>query len=213
VKFIQLFSGGFDSVGQAILLLNEGHEVVAMYVKFRKGGGKQAKELKRAKWFAEQLRIPFVVWEHRIPKSEYSRRDHTLVEIAAKYARSTGAHRVAIATSYQPDVANPIANIDWEDMNPESLSKAAGMPVETLEKLKSELLDELWEDQREMLFETTSCQLWFKKECGRCYRCAERHAAFMVALGYDQTEYSHDPEQAKAWPEMLRQESMKERTR
>lgn len=210
MKFILLFSGGFDSVGHAMHLLNQGHEVVALYVKFRKGGGKQAKELETAKKIAGRLRIPFWVKQYHIPKEEYHHRDRTLVRIASGYARETGAHRVAISTSYYPEIATPVANIDWEDLKPENLAEVAGMPVTTLEMLKSELLEALRPEQQKLLFETTSCQLWFKKECGRCYRCAERHAAFMATLDYDETEYSNDPKTAKAWEKMLKQETTKQ---
>jgi len=207
MKIVQLMSGGLDSVGQALLLSREGHEILPLYVKFRIGGGKQAKEINRTeKLSAIAGFLKPVIIKHRIRKEEYGTRDRQLVKIAADVAREKGFDAVAIATSYYPDMES-VADIDWEDMNPILLEKAAGMKVVTLEMHKSTLLQRLNPADRELLFETTSCQLWWKKECGRCYRCAERHAAFLVVLGYDRTEYMHNPEEAKKWKYMIEQES------
>ena len=206
MKVVQLMSGGFDSVGQAMLLLNQGHEVQPLYIRFRLGGGKESKEINRSQECAQKLGLPEpIIIRHRIPSSEYDRRDHTLVELAAGIAREIGYEAVAIATSYYPGT-DAVANIDWEDMNPRSLEQRAGMKVFTLEMHKGELLHQLEPAQKRILFDTTSCQLWFKLECGRCYRCAERHAAFIVALGYDNTVYNHNPKKAKAWSLMLEKE-------
>lgn len=84
-------------------------------------------------------------------------------------------------------------------MNPEFLSEFAGMKVIILQKNKAELLQALPKKQQKILFKTTSCQLWYKKECGRCYRCAERHAAFLIIMGQDKTTYSHNPQLAEKW--------------
>jgi len=207
MKIVQLMSGGLDSVGQAILLKEERHEVQPLYVKFRIGGGKQAKEIRAAKKLSSILKFPEpIIVKHRIKKEEYETRDRQLVTIAASIAREKGYDAIAIATSYYPEVEDPVADIDWEDMNPEKLEEAAEMKVITLEMHKAELLQKIDPTYIDSLFETTSCQLWWKKECGRCYRCAERHAAFVALLGFDKTEYLYDPEKSKQWSYMISQE-------
>ncbi len=207
MKVIQLMSGGMDSVGQALLLKAEGHLIQPLYVKFRIGGGKQAKEIAAVTKISSIVGFPKpIIVTHRIRKEEYATRDQKLVQIAGTVARQIEFEAVAIATSYYPD-EEPVANIDWADLNPENLEEAAGMKVITLEMHKAALLQKLSPENRELLFNTTSCQMWWKDECGRCYRCAERHAAFISLLGYDKTRYMHDPKQAKKWEFMIKQES------
>ena len=84
-----------------------------------------------------------IIVKHRIKKEEYETRDRQLVTIASTIAREKGYDAVAIATSYYPEVEDPVANIDWEDMNPEKLEEAAGMKVITLEMHKAELLQKM----------------------------------------------------------------------
>jgi len=207
VKVVQLMSGGLDSVGQAILLKKEGHEIQPLYIKFRLGGGKQSKEVVAVKKLSRILEFskPIIV-KHRIKKEEYKTRDRQLVAIAASIAKEKECNAIAIATSYYPEVENPVADIDWEDLDPKNLERAAGMKVITLEMHKAELLQKINCDDWDLLFKTTSCQMWWKKECGKCYRCVERHASFIVSLGFDRTEYLHDPKKSKHWPNMFNQE-------
>lgn len=42
-------------------------------------------------------------------------------------------------------------------------------------------------------FDTTVCLVDSLLHCGACYKCVERHAAFMLALGRDRTQYLTDP--------------------
>lgn len=201
MKVLQLCSGGFDSVAQALHLHNQGQEVGLLYIKFRIGGGKQSKEIKHMLQLAENFKFKHYIIKQRIKKEDYDTRDRQLVKLASDVAREHGYDCLALGTSYYPN-RQQIADIDWADLNPKNLEKSAGMPVITLQKEKNEILKLLTRRQRKYLFNTTSCQLWFNKECGRCYRCAERHAAFLNVLGYDKTVYSHNPKEGKHWEVM-----------
>jgi hypothetical protein len=42
-------------------------------------------------------------------------------------------------------------------------------------------------------FDTSVCLVDSAEHCGECYKCVERHAAFLLALGRDRTPYMRDP--------------------
>ena len=55
----------------------------------------------------------------------------------------------------------------------------------------------------EALWETTSCQTWWKRGDGRCHSCLDRHVAIMVALGHDETPYMYPPISSRWYPQYV----------
>lgn len=54
-------------------------------------------------------------------------------------------------------------------------------------------------------FKTTNCLLDVPIDCGYCYKCVERHAAFMEGVGFDQTRYVANPEDSPRYELYLKQ--------
>jgi 7-cyano-7-deazaguanine synthase in queuosine biosynthesis len=202
---VQLLSGGFDSVGQALYLQSQGHTIHPMYVKFRKGGGKVAKELLAVKVISREagFQEPHVI-THRISREEYDTRNRTLVMLAGEYAQRKGAEAVAIG-SHLFEGVELRGDFPREDADPAHLQRAApeGIKVLASQMYKAPLLLDLPLEVRHHMFKSTSCQMWYTDDCGRCFSCIERHAAFIMALGYDHTVYTYDPKQTERWVEYL----------
>lgn len=201
---VQLLSGGFDSVGQALLLQEQGFIIHPLYIKFRLGGGKQGKELQIVHDISvqQQFEVPHII-SHRINKKDYSCRNRTLCVLAESYALSIGLTAVAIGT---PTGGVNLGDVNDDDINVKVLEANIGLKLHTMGMYKSEIIKKLPPYKQRLLFQTTSCQLWFKEECGRCYICVERHAAFITALGYDHTAYINDPKASMYWKPLIRQE-------
>lgn len=52
---------------------------------------------------------------------------------------------------------------------------------------------------------TTNCMRDEEVHCGTCYKCLERHAAFVTVFGHDPTIYLTPPAEQPAYPNYLRQ--------
>lgn len=52
---------------------------------------------------------------------------------------------------------------------------------------------------------TTNCMSDLEKHCGKCYKCVERHAAFVTRKIEDKTDYIADPEDEERFDLYLRQ--------
>ena len=205
VNIVQLLSGGFDSVGQALLLQNAGHTIFPLYVRFRRAGGKQTKELNIVQRISKEqnFKDPVVI-DHPIGKEQYDTRNRTLCQIAERHANSINADAIAIGA---PTGHINIGNVPDDDLDIALLEASVNIKLFTVGMFKSTILKELDNAQRRILFQTSSCQLWYKEECGQCYICVERHAAFIVVLGYDHTQYTVDPKVSKHWSALIEQEA------
>ncbi len=204
MRIVQLLSGGFDSTGHAMLLQNQGHTIYPLYVHFRKGGGKQAKEEATMHIVSKDcgFEAPHLI-QHLIPKSQYDTRNRIMCKVASKYALTVKADTIAIGSLHQEDLAE-YDSVPDEDVLVEHLQLVVpqGITVITLamlHKYKAPLLAALRKSQRSIMFKTVSCHMWYKVACGKCYACVERHAAFLIAMGYDRTIYMDDPKTAPIW--------------
>ena len=211
-KLVQLMSGGFDSAGQAILLHEQGFEIYPLFVNFRKGGGKVEKEMRAVELVSERMgwAKPGVI-KHHIPrvytgagkrKKSNQTRNRTMCKIAGSYAEQIGATHVAIGTAYMPEFAHMFTHPE-ADSTQSILQEQmpSGITIQTLDMYKTTLLMNIPAKYRMLLFTTTSCHMWYKQECGVCYSCTERHAAFLTVMGFDHTTYAEDPKSAPSWRE------------
>lgn len=209
-KVVVLVSGGSDSLSSMVLIANTGHIVQPLRIKFRVGGGKYAKEKKVINLFYEELkdRYPNLLEpvfledkKHRMTTKDYDHRDRNLVKWAGEWA-GENFDVIYFSTIYKPE-AMVDGNVlkDWDDMNPENLQEQLqpGQKIATQELEKVDIFRMVRPIIGDLIFKTQSCQMWWKKECGRCYRCIDRHASLLVAYGCDLTEYIYNPQNSKYW--------------
>ncbi len=204
MRIVQLLSGGLDSMGQAIILRTQEHTIYPLYVRFRMAGGKQAREQRIVQELSDVcgLETPRIVI-HRIDRKDYDMRNRLLCRIAEEYAIELGADSIAIGAptgSYNFGTAND------EDLDVDVLKACVDIDVHTTGLYKCIILKRIPESLRWVMPRTSSCHMWYKQECGQCYICAERHAAFIVAYGYDQTVYIENPRGSRHWKALLEQE-------
>jgi 7-cyano-7-deazaguanine synthase in queuosine biosynthesis len=214
-----LFSGGLDSVALAILLKREGMNVVPVYMSHRHGGNVTKKEVVTAGQLARPLtdndlvivkRRPakqgadawysewgLVTYSRRLPvsKKNKKKRNRTFLKIA----KDIGLDQCDfVALGVFGPSANP--NVPEADVCYEKLVKATrwlgpGQLV-TFESLgitsKADMLRAVTkrgERNRNMLWNSESCLMYFNTHCGECVSCHERVDAFMDAWGEDRTKY------------------------
>lgn len=204
MDIVQLMSG-YDSVAMALVLQDEGHAIFPLYVNFRRGGGKASKEMSSMRKVIGMTHFqPLKVIKHYIPKAKYDTRNRTLCKLAAHYAQDQDISHVAIGSQLFAGVAL-IGDFPRADVDPATLQASVpeGITVITGQMHKSVATYKLCTKDRRILFETTSCQLWYKDECGQCFSCVERHAAFVTVMGYDHTTYLFDPRVSVRWQKLL----------
>ncbi len=205
MHIVQLMSGGFDSVAQALYLQSEGHVIYPLHIRFRKGGGKVAKEEQAVRIVSEMasfIKPHFMI--HRIPREEYDTRNRVLVAVASGYAQEIGVSVVAIG-SHMFEGIDLRGDFPREDADPRHLQGAAhnGIKVWASQTYKAPLLRSIPHNMQHIVFESTSCQMWYTDDCGKCFSCIERHAAFIVVMGYDHTTYTYDPKCSARWREYV----------
>jgi 7-cyano-7-deazaguanine synthase in queuosine biosynthesis len=195
------YSGGPDATALAARLQAEGAHVTPVYVSYRGGtGGKTAKDLKAAKRSAQILGLP-TAWidsplVKRIESDAKSMRNRIIL---AEISRAFGDKIQAVGIGTFQEIF--AASGQWteesnDDINPDILAKAlkaGGHKLVTWDTFgvhsKADQFRDLSAQAQDALFATTSCQMWWKVECGNCYSCLERHAAFVAAFGKDPTKY------------------------
>lgn len=194
------YSGGPDATALAARLKADGATVLPVYVAYRGPGGKTAKDLRFAKRSAELLQLPSRWIDEplvrRIDSDSKSQRNRIIVA-AISMALGQQVQCVGIGTFKQTfEAAGQWTDDSNEDIDPAILSRPLtpqGHRLITWDSYgvsgKAEQFRNLSAQDRAALFATTSCQLWWKVECGNCYSCLERNEAFLAAFGVDPTGY------------------------
>ena len=209
MNIVQLMSG-FDSVAQALILQAQGHTIFPLYVHFRKGGGKVAKEEASMREVIRAVGFQSLeVVHYRIPKEQYDTRNQKLCTLAANHALMHSISHIAIGSHLFED-ADLYGNFPRADADPNVLQAAVPSDITVIpgQLRKSVALHNLCNKNRKILFKTTSCQMWYKDECGKCFSCIERHAAFVLVMGYDHTTYTFDPKVSTRWFKYLKTEQI-----
>lgn len=193
------YSGGPDATALAHRLRKIGANVLPVYINYRKvcAGGKTGKDLEAARASATMLDMMHPL-EVRAPlgKRPKSNRNRFFVSILARIARERGSKLVALGTIKDNGDDRGLGRATRNDLDPLILAQhgaRAGVRVITWDTFHvrdktGEFADIPLTGQR-ALFVTTSCQLWFRLECGNCTSCRSRHRAFMQAFGFDPTLY------------------------
>jgi 7-cyano-7-deazaguanine synthase in queuosine biosynthesis len=191
------FSGGPDAAALAYRLRSLGAEVLPVYVDYRKtSGGKTAKDLRAARECAKLLGIMNPI-ELRAPLGHLpkSRRNRFFVKVFASFITCRGGDMVALGTMKHVS-GERLDRATANDLDPEYLSRQGsshGVRVLTWDTFgvqeKAAEFAGINEVGKRALFATTSCQLWWRVECGNCSSCRARHAAFLKVFGCDPTRY------------------------
>ena len=199
-KIVLGFSGGPDAAALAYRLKCRGADVIPIYINYRKmsGGGKTAKDLRAVGIVAKLLGLP-VPTEIRVPLGNRpkSHRNRFFVKVLASIAKKQGGSIVALGTIKEVvDKDESVSRATINDLDPKLLSRHGngyGVQVITWDTLgvhnKADEFREVGAEARSALFQTTSCQMWWRLECGNCHSCVSRHTAFMQAFGCDPTLY------------------------
>lgn len=193
------FSGGPDAAAIAFRLRQAGAIVLPVYINYRKtAGGKTSKDLRAAYTSAELLGIQKPK-EVRVPLGNRpkSHRNRFFVKALAAIARDNNSDAVALGTIKKAACErNVLGRATFNDLDPEVLARHGnkhGVRVITWDSFgvsnKADEFKNVDEQTREAIFQTTSCQMWWRLECGNCGSCVARHHAFMDAFAQDPTPY------------------------
>lgn len=184
------YSGGPDAAALAYRLQSKGTEVIPVYIDYRKtAGGKSAKDQRHARESAKILGLQEPLVVSKLLDRPKSRRNRFFVEVLSGIA---GRHREAFVA------LGTLREKGDEDLDPNILDRVAIFSRTRIvtwdtfgvsrkfEQFRGMIMNEV---ARRAMFATTSCQMWWKIECGNCYSCIARHEAFMQAFGHDKTQY------------------------
>lgn len=192
------FSGGPDAAALAYRLRQTGAKVIPVYVNYRKTlGGKSAKDIYAARVVAALLDIPRPI-EVRAPLGSRpkNQRNRFFVKVLARIAKEHCADAIALGTIKNDGGREELGRAMRNDLDPAILAKhgsRVGVRVITWDAFgvitKADEFAEMSDVARNVMSHTTSCQMWWKLECGNCGSCARRHQAFLAAFGEDPTRY------------------------
>lgn len=214
------WSGGIDSTAVIAHLAARGYDISC--VTFGIYGGEMAKREARARnalipellaiaafnggsiTFTRETHSPWI-WAFSADGVEIPRRNkHIIDRLATVYATERRAKNLALGEYTGADTWLVQDHVEQRDADHRTL--AAYLLAEYGLAWRLISLQDFGEsrykvDRVRLLaaligdasFDTTVCLVDSEKHCGECYKCVERHAAFVRALGYDRTEYEHDP--------------------
>lgn len=174
-----LWSGGLDSTIIAAKLAEMGFNVVLHHIKIR-NGGKDAREREAITnvlpHLVRRYQVEFHEHKHRLPPSP----DRNLKMVLFIKEKVPDATRIAVGT-LKDDGWN--AEYPATDGDAEALTRNSGAEVITWDTLDYHTHDGIYALGLELLGKkvlkkTWSCQLWFKKPCGKCYSCKRRGVLF-----------------------------------
>jgi 7-cyano-7-deazaguanine synthase in queuosine biosynthesis len=211
-----LFSGGLDSVGLAILLKRQGHDLVPLYGSHRSNvgnvtrkevqvAGELAREIlgrdlviakprakgREAPWYAQAGEV---VYTKRLPvtKARKPWRNRILLDVAADLGLG---RTVAVGVFGDPHDQARAADVDKASLQRHLRKRVRGATILTPPDLsvhsKADLIRQAGKTRRERdwLTRSESCLMYFNTPCGDCWSCKDRAEAFLEAWGYDPTPY------------------------
>ncbi len=195
------YSGGPDACALAARLQALGAEVIPVYLVYRNRGGKTSKDLRGAINSAKLLGLTTELLDNPLERAitgdDKSRRNYLILETFARAPIAKQIDAIGLGTYQETSEASGLwteeSNQDLEPRLLMSALKGTSLRLITWDsfgvKRKADEFVGLSNAARQALFATTSCQMWWKVECGNCYSCLERHEAFLSAFGQDPTVY------------------------
>ena len=172
-----LWSGGVDSTVMAAELGRRGFKVMLHHIKIRRGTGKDLREASAIAKLLPELkkRFPEMSFlEHKYRISPCPDRNLKMI----LFLKTVCGENPTIAVG-------TLRNDDWDphytedDGDDEKLSRNSGASVITWDTLGVHAPEQIGRIGRRLLGQavldmTWSCQLWFRKPCGKCYSCRRR---------------------------------------
>lgn len=216
---VLLCSGGFDSVAFGAILAKAGLRVAAVYCSHRTNvGNVTKKEIVAASQFSEKVlgrRLLILkpkakgkepAWWCKfgdiaftkampVPKAEKHLRNRRFMAALREHDLDEGVVAIGLLGTNERTPKNRLADEETDllkkTIRGELLTPQATFGFKGKLATKAALLRCVGKSKklREALWASTSCRLYFKKHCGRCWGCRERAAAFMEAWGEDKTNY------------------------
>ncbi len=174
-----LWSGGLDSTIATYYFAEKGWTIQPYHILIRMGSGKDAREREAIDKVYETLkdRFPNVLEPIRV-KHKIRPSDHRNMELIEFIRDEYGVKETILGTHIDPVMHTYRGDSDWDE-----LQERTGVIIHDLRKegynMKAEQfavgVKLLGVEVLEMTF---SCQLWFRKPCGRCYSCKDRAKLF-----------------------------------
>lgn len=172
-----LWSGGLDSTIATYYFANEGWTIQPYHILIRMGSGKDAREREAIIRVYEALKdqfpnvLPPIRVKHKIRPSD--RRNQDIIEFVRD---EFGVKKVILGTHHTTQTST-------EDSNWKCLTERTGVDVWDLQRLgypekRDQFLVGVELLGVKVLEMTFSCQLWFRKPCGRCFSCKDRAKLF-----------------------------------
>jgi hypothetical protein len=185
-----LWSGGLDSTILLYDLATNPNQIVQpVHILIRNGSGKDAREREAITRIFSELQdtYPNVLEPIRF-KNKISPSDHRNQDMIELIAEKYNLTEIYIGTHYTENTATE--DSDWR-----FLTENTGIEVHDTTRMHPELRtksDLFWFGVEllglDILEKTWSCQLWFKKPCGRCFSCKERDELFKIVKSNEEVE-------------------------
>lgn len=211
---IVLASSGLDSMGVMYQLAKQGKHVIPMYIPWKLGGF-PAREINRLMKIYNAMKeqypnVEIPIIHERIKLKDKTRRNREFIELVYDEYKDSGITKLGMGEYKGGGPATWVFfwSVSNEDAATEDLNKFLGeltddkwelitldnFGIATLKFNRAKICYDVIGDN---IYNTTACQVYFKLDCGQCYKCAERHLALMMVTGKDLTKYKHDPEESK----------------
>lgn len=216
---VLLCSGGFDSAAYGILLKKAGLDLQPVYVSHRPNVGnvtkkeivaasKYAQEVfgrrllilkpkakgKEPAWWCDYGDVAFTT-KMPVPMSEKRLRNRRFIETLREHDLDRGVVAIGLLGTNERTPKNRLHD-EEHDLLARRVRGELMTPQKTfghLPKLETKiaLLKAIGKKAPwpRVMWDSTSCRLYFRKSCGRCWGCKERAIAFMTAWGEDKTDY------------------------
>lgn len=215
------WSGGIDSTAVLALLLARGWKVHAFTLHIYGGdfGAREAEARSALRPHLEALPGKLIcheapadfLWAFSPDGVEIPRRNkHILDHLIEKHAKPRQIRNIAMGEYIGADTWLVRDHVASADADARALAgylyHEHGLDWRLLtladfgeSRYKSQRVALGWEVLGEAMYLTSNCLLDGRQHCGHCYKCIERHAAFMIHAGHDSTVYAERPEQHEAY--------------
>jgi 7-cyano-7-deazaguanine synthase in queuosine biosynthesis len=221
------WSGGIDSTALLALLLKAGWEVRAYVLNFygskmvereRHARNHLIRHLKaiKASFTIEEVDGNFL-WAFSPDGIEIPRRNRLIIDhLIESFMNPAGIYYLALGEYIGVDSWVVKDHVGGADADARALTayiyQEYGLDYRLLTlsdfgeaRFKKDRVKLGWDILGENMFLTTNCLYDFEEHCGACYKCIERHAAFTLVAGRDETIYTKNPEDSPLYEKYLKQ--------
>lgn len=211
---IVLSSSGLDSMAVVYQLARQGKHIIPIYIPW-KSGGFCSREMSKLMLIYNAMKdkypnvdVPIIHNRIKLKNKEYRNRE--FIETVYEDYKDSGITKIGTGeyrgggpstwvfwwsvtgadadTDELSEFINKLTDNTWEHITLDNFGIAT---------LKPDRVRIAYDVLGDVIYHTTSCMVYFKTDCGQCYKCIEHHFALMTITGKDLTKYMHDPEEGK----------------